>query len=129
MERTTAKWQQSREKYCSTCDSRTHETRDCWGKCPYCGKYNHKADFRDKTEKAHKTENKKKSKKNKKAKKTIDQRVSRKESEEENSVDSDVSEEDSLRKRPIHRGRAARAGLISNPYGDLRQQLNNMKQD
>ena len=29
-----------REKFCSNCESRTHETRDFWGKCPYCGKYN-----------------------------------------------------------------------------------------
>ena len=50
----------------------------------------------------------------------------RKESEEENSEDSDISEEDSQKKITVHQGRAVRAGLISNPYGGLRQQLNNM---
>ena len=68
-----------RDKYCSTCDSRPHETRDCWDKCPYCSKYNHKKEFcrfhevnhRDNTERAHKAENKKNSKKKKKAKKAI----------------------------------------------------------
>ena len=106
-----------RDEYCSTCDSRTLETKDCWGKCPYCGKYNYKKEFcrfreenqRDNKEGASKAENKKKPKEKKKAKKGIEQKDSRRESKEENSEDSDFSEEDSTKKRPMHQGRAARA--------------------
>ena len=73
---------------------------------------------RDKTEKTHKAENKKKPKKKKKAKKAMEQK---KETEEENSDDSEISEEDSPKTRPPHKFRSARAGLLTIPYGGLRQ--------
>ena len=34
-----------REKFCQNCKTRTHDTKDCWGPCEFCGKSSHKKEF------------------------------------------------------------------------------------
>ena len=88
-------------KQCGKCDLKGHTSEECWGKCTYCGKFNHRskrcffkdAPKEDKTEKANKAQNKQKKKKKKKAKKATD-RSDKQEKIEES--ESEYSEEESL---------------------------------
>ena len=65
-------------KQCGKCDAKGHTSDDCWGKCTYCCKFNHRSErcfFKDaqkkeKVEKANKAQNQKQKKK--KAKKATD---------------------------------------------------------
>ena len=52
----------------------------------------------------------------------------KRETEEENSDDSEISEEDAPKNTPSPR-KGSQVGPLTNPYGGLRQQLNNMTQE
>ena len=66
------------DRHCTTCNSKTHNTSECWGPCSYCGRYNHRSEkcfhkivpIQESSERANKAQNtKKKQKKKKKAEK------------------------------------------------------------
>ena len=68
-------------KQCGKCDATGQTSEECWGRCTFCGKYNHRSERcffidakkEDKTEKANKAQQpKQKKKKKRKAKKAAD---------------------------------------------------------
>ena len=87
-------------KQCGKCDAKGHTYEECWGRCTFCAKYNHRSErcfFKDaqkeeKVEKANKAQHPKQKMKNKRKAKKANKRLDKQEEVEES--ESEYSEEE-----------------------------------